>query len=149
MQRGEGTIVAELGSVCTALGAAAEAGTARARRASDVVLRGRWLAVAAGRVEQRERVAARILALGASPPARGGARREPAADVPALLRADLGTSHALSARCRRLARLAVLLGDPGSATLCERIAAEALGHAAELARSLALLYAREVRTAAH
>jgi bacterioferritin (cytochrome b1) len=148
MRAGEGGMIQELAAICESLGSAAETGAARARRAQDVVLRGRWLAIAAARLEHRERVAARILSLGGTPPPRGSRSRNTAADLPTLLRADLATSHALSARCRRLARLAVVLGDTASAALCERLAAECLGHAAELARSLALLYAREVRTAA-
>ena len=72
----------------------------------------------------------------------------PAAEVARLLRADLATAHALSARCRRIARVATALGDAETGALLERLAVEGLGHAAELARSLALHYAREARAAA-
>ncbi|AKU90558.1 hypothetical protein AKJ08_0945 [Vulgatibacter incomptus] len=138
----------ELVGVFGALAHAAELGASRARRATDPILRARWLAIAAARAEHRERVAARIAALRGARPMRPGETNEPGGELARLLRADLATSHALAARCRRVARLATAVGDPESGALLERLGAEALGHAAELARALALHYAREARAAA-
>ena len=144
-----GELIAELETTHGLLHAAAETGASRARRAPDPILRGRWLAVVAARVEHRERVASRLRALGVDVPDRGSRAGEASGEVGALLRADLGLSHAAAARAKRLSRLAVALGDAESGALLERVAAESLGHAAELARALALHYAREARAAAH
>jgi len=142
-------VVDELVSLHGALAHAAELGACRARRTPDPILRARWLAIAAARAEFRDRVDARLAALKAAPtPPPGPALPTPAAEVARLLRADLATAHALSARCRRIARVATALGDAESGALLERLAVEGLGHAAELARSLALHYAREARAAA-
>ena len=142
-------IVDELHSLHAALAHAAELGACRARRTPDPILRARWLAIAAARAEFRDRVGARLAAvLGQSPVPSAQPLPTPVAEVARLLRADLATAHALSARCRRIARVATHLGDPESGALLERLAVEGLGHAAELARSLALHYAREARTAA-
>lgn len=139
----------ELVSLLGALAHAAELGACRARRTPDPILRARWLAIAAARAEFRDRVAARIAAIqGSSPAPTPQPLPTPAAEVARLLRADLATAHALSARCRRIARVATALGDAESGALLERLAVEGLGHAAELARSLALHYAREARAAA-
>lgn len=141
--------VEELLGVHAALAHAAELGAARARRSPDPILRARWLAIAAARAEFRDRLASRIaLVAGAPPPVTTHAMPTPPLEVARLLRADLATSHALAARCRRIARVATALGDAESGALLERIAVEGLGHAAELARSLALHYAREARAAA-
>jgi bacterioferritin (cytochrome b1) len=126
----------------------AEQGASRARTVADPILRARWLAIAAARAEHRERVGARIATLRGRVPPRRGEGVEVTGELAKLLRADLATSHALAARCRRVARLASALGDPESGALLERLAAESLGHAAELARALALHYAREARAAA-
>ncbi len=140
--------VEELVGVFGALSHAAELGASRARRTGDPILRARWLAIAAARAEHRERVAARIAALRGRKPLRPGAASEPGGELARLLRADLATSHALAARCRRVARMSTALGDSESGALLERLGAESLGHAAELARALALHYAREARAAA-
>ncbi|WP_373048457.1 hypothetical protein [Vulgatibacter sp.] len=142
-------IVDELLALHAALAHAAELGASRARRTPDPILRARWLAIAAARAEFRDRVGARIAAVHGVPPQPSAqALPTPAAEVARLLRADLATAHALSARCRRIARLTTALHDPESGALLERLAVEGLGHAAELARSLALHYAREARAAA-
>lgn len=142
-------ILDELFAVHAALAHAAELGACRARRSPDPILRARWLAIAAARAEFRDRVGSRIAVLHGTPPPLGmQAFPAPAKEVARLLRADLATSHALAARCRRIARVAIALGDAESGALLERIAVEGLGHAAELARSLALHYAREARAAA-
>ena len=139
----------ELLAIHASLAHAAELGASRARRSPDPILRARWLAIAAARAEFRDRVASRIAAVGgAPPPVANQTLPTPAAELARLLRADLATAHALSARCRRIARLATALGDAESGALLERLAVEGLGHAAELARSLALHYAREARAAA-
>jgi len=142
-------VLEELLAVHGALAHAAELGASRARRSPDPILRARWLAIAAARAEFRDRVGARVAAVqGAPPPLFPHVLPTPAVEVARLLRADLATAHALSARCRRIARLATALGDPDTGALLERLAVEGLGHAAELARSLALHYAREARAAA-
>ncbi|HWV38340.1 MAG TPA: hypothetical protein VN033_07665 [Vulgatibacter sp.] len=148
MAEGRQRTIEELMGVFGALAHAAEQGASRARRTADPILRARWLAIAAARAEHRERVAARIAALRGSRPLRPGDAGEPGGELARLLRADLATSHALAARCRRVARMTTALGDSESGALLERLSAEALGHAAELARALALHYAREARAAA-
>jgi len=148
MGEGRQKTIEELMGVFGALAHAAEQGASRARRTADPILRARWLAIAAARAEHRERVAARIAILRGSRPVRPGDAGEPGGELARLLRADLATSHALAARCRRVARLTTALGDSESGALLERLSAEALGHAAELARALALHYAREARAAA-
>lgn len=142
-------VVEQLLALQSALAHGAELGAGRARRTPDPILRARWLAIAAARAEFRDRVGARIAAL------RGSASLPeirpvpvPAAEVAKLLRADLVTAHALAARCRRIARMAAALGDSETGLILERISVEGLGHAAELARALAVYYAREVRAAA-
>lgn len=142
-------ILEELQSVVITLAHGAELGAARARRAGDPVMRARWLAIAAGRVDHRNRLAARLRAMGEAPPSRVGGGVETSGEVARLLRGDLATSHALAARCRRIGRLVAAWGDLESGALLERIAIETLGHAAELGRALALHYAREARVAAH
>lgn len=141
-------LVEELLGILGAVGHAAELGASRARRSADPILRARWLAIAASREEHRERIAARIHALRGARPGRPKVASEPGGELARLLRADLAASHALAARYRRIARLSVALGDAESGALLERLGAEALGHAAELARALALHYAREARVAA-
>lgn len=148
MEAGRQETVEELLGIFGALGHASAVGASRARRSADPILRARWLAIAAAREEHRERVAARIYVLRGRKPARPPASTEPGGELARLLRADLATSHALAARCRRVARLASALGDAESGALLERVGAETLGHAAELARALALHYAREARVAA-
>ncbi|HEY0839065.1 MAG TPA: hypothetical protein VGD74_02655 [Vulgatibacter sp.] len=148
MGEGRQKTIEELMGVFGALSHAAEQGASRARRTADPILRARWLAIAAARAEHRERVAARIAVLRGTRPNRPGDSGEPGGELARLLRADLATSHALAARCRRVARLTSALGDSESGALLERLGAEALGHAAELARALALHYAREARAAA-
>lgn len=143
-------VVHELLAVHAALAHGAELGACRARRTPDPILRARWLAIAAARAEFRDRIGARLASVqGAPPPVGNHPLPTPAGEVARLLRADLATAHALSARCRRIARLTTALGDAESGALLERLAVEGLGHAAELARSLALHYAREARAAAH
>jgi bacterioferritin (cytochrome b1) len=148
MAEASGAVHDEVAALHRALATAAEAGAARARRAGAPILRGRWVAVAAGRIEQRERVAARLAHLGSRPPPGPEPVADGTADVAALLRADLGTSHALAARARRVARFVLALGDPETGRLLERVATESAGHAAELARALALHYTREARARA-
>ncbi len=142
-------VLEELVAVHATLAHAAELGASRARRTPDPILRARWLAIAAARAEFRDRVGGRIAAIqGAPPPITSHQLPTPASEVAKLLRADLATAHALAARCRRIARVTTALGDADSGALLERLALEGLGHAAELARSLALHYAREARAAA-
>lgn len=143
-------ILEELQALYEALGRGAEMGGARARRTPDPILRARWLAIAAARHQFHERVAARILTLGGQPH-RSLVKPTvpPGAEIARLLRTDLAHSHVLSARCRRVARLATALVDVETGALLEKIAVEGLAHAAELARALALHYAREARAAAH
>ncbi len=141
--------VVELLEVLGLLTTGAELGAQRARKASDPILRARWLAIAGARAEQRDRLAARLAARGADArlPNRllGGRRLR---ELARLLRADLFTSHSIAARCRRVARWMKVRSDNESAGLLDRIAAESLVHASELARSLAHHYVREARTAA-
>jgi hypothetical protein len=141
----KGAVHDEVAGLHRALATAAEAGASRARRAGDPILRGRWVAVAAGRIEQRERVAARLAHLGSRPPPGPEPVADGPGDVAALLRADLGTSHAIAAKARRIARFVLALGDPETGRLLERVATESAGHAAELARALVLHYSREAR----
>lgn len=143
-------ILEELLGVHEALGRGAEMGAARARRTPDPILRARWLAIAAARCQFHEKVAARIVALGGQPHLNFVKPTLPGgAEIARLLRADLAHSHALAARCRRVARLATALIDMETGALLEKLAVEGLAHAAELARALALHYAREARAAAH
>lgn len=148
MDEGRQETVEELLGIHGALAHAAELGASRARRSADPILRARWLAIAAAREEHRERIAARVFVLRGSKPPRSQAATEGGGDLARLLRTDLATSHALAARSRRVARLAAALGDPETGALLERLSAETLSHAAELARALALHYAREARVAA-
>lgn len=140
--------VVELLEVLGLLTTGAELGAQRARKASDPILRARWLAIAGARTEQRDRLAARLAALGASRPLQSPATPDAHRELARLLRADLFTSHSIAARCRRVARWMKVRSDNESAGLLDRIAAESLVHASELARSLAHHYVREARTAA-
>lgn len=143
-------ILEELQGLYEALGRGADMGGARARRTPDPILRARWLAIAAARCQFHERVAARIVALGGHPYRHPTRPSIPTGtEMALLLRADLAHAHVLSARCRRVARLATVLVDTETGALLEKIAVEGLAHAAELARALALHYAREARAAAH
>lgn len=140
--------IGELLEVAELLAAGAELGALRARKAADPILRARWLAIAAARADQRDRLLVRLEALGVPRPAQGQVAPEPPRELARLLRADLSSSHALAARCRRVGRWVKALGDAESGGILDRIAAESLAHASELARSLAHHYVREARTAA-
>lgn len=140
--------VGELLEAYGLLVAAAELGAQRARKASDPVLRARWLAIAGARAEQGDRLLARLSALGIARPVVPPPAPEAQREIARLLRADLATSHALAARCRRVGRWLQATGDAETGALLERIASESLAHAAELARSLAYHYVREARSAA-
>lgn len=148
MAEATGAVYEEVAELHRALATAAGAGTARSRRAADPILRGRWVAVAAGRAEQRERLALRLARLSSRPPPGPDTVHDGTVDIAALLRADLGTSHALAAKARRVARFVLAVGDPETGRILERVAAESAGHASELARALVLHYAREARTRA-
>lgn len=148
MGRGGQRGIQELIGVFGLLASGADLGAQRAKTANEPILRARWLAIAGARAEQRDRVSARIATFRKTPPVKPSWAGEPHGEVARLLRADLATSHSVAARCRRVARWMAAFGDAESANLLERIAAESLGHAAELARSLAHLYVREARTAA-
>src|SRR5690606_41703087 len=87
--------VGELLEAYGLLVAAAELGAQRARKASDPILRARWLAIPRARAEQRDRLLARPSALGIARPGvpapppdaqRDIARRQPAllASPPAI-----------------------------------------------------------------
>lgn len=140
--------IAALLEVVELLSTGAELGGQRARKATDPILRARWLAIAAARAEQRDRLLARLEALGVHRPVLGPLGPEPPRELARLLRADLTSSHTVAARCRRVGRWMKLLGDPESGGLLDRIAAESLAHASELARSLAHHYVREAKSAA-
>lgn len=145
---GDRKTIDELLEVFGLLASGADVGSQRARRARDPILRARWLAIASARGEQKDRVSARLVALEATPPAGSAWSTEQEGELSRLLRADLSTSHALAARCRRVARCARGKGDLESAALMERLAAESLAHASELARCLAHHYVREALTVA-
>jgi len=148
MNEGRQETLEELLGLYGTLGHAAEQGASRARRSADPILRARWLAIAAAREEHRERIGARIFVLCGKKPPRPPLSTEGGGELARLLRTDLATSHALAARCRRVARLTSAWGDAETGALLERLSAESLGHATELARALALHYAREARVAA-
>jgi hypothetical protein len=138
----------ELLDVLGLLASGAELGAQRAGRARDPILRARWLAIAGARGEQRDRVTARLVALQVTPPQGAPWAHEAEGELSRLLRADLSASHVLAARCRRVARLARGRGDLETAASMERLAAESLAHATELARCLAHHYVREALTMA-
>lgn len=140
--------IGELLEVFGLVATGAELGALRARKASDPILRARWLAIAGARAEQRDRLLARLKALGESRPMHSPVSPESQREIARLLRADLSTSHTIAARCRRVARWMKASRDAESGGLLDRIAAESLAHASELARSLAHHYVREARTAA-
>lgn len=140
-----------LGEVLEVVGllvAGADLGAQRARKATDPILRARWLSIAGARAEQRDRLLARLAALGVAKPMHPPQAPEPQREIARLLRADLATSHSLAARCRRVGRWLRATGDAETGALLERIANESLAHASELARSLAHHYVREARSAA-
>jgi hypothetical protein len=139
---------AEVVEVVGLLVAGADLGAQRARKASDPILRARWLSIAGARAEQRDRLLARLAALGIPRPMHTPQAPEPQRELARLLRADLATSHSLAARCRRVGRWLRATGDEETGALLERIANESLVHASELARSLAHHYVREARSAA-
>lgn len=145
MAEGNGAVFEELAELHRLLATAADAGTSRSRKAADPILRGRWVALAAARAEQRERLALRLARLGPRSPPGPEPVHDATADVAALLRADLGTSHAVAARARRVARFSRALGDAETGRILDRVAIESAGHASELARALAIHYAREAR----
>lgn len=139
--------IEELSDVLSLLATGAELGAQRARKATDPILRARWLAIAGARAEQRDRLSSRLAPLGIRGPALGSVAPESHRELARLLRADLSTSHSIAARCRRVSRWVKALGDTESGGLLDRIAAESLVHASDLARSLAHHYVREARSA--